>query len=80
MLKRPAFAVVVTSSLLLMYCVFISIGALHALAFFIFAISPVVLIWLAYTIIRFGTYTGTDLQEDEEWGYEDKNKDELSVL
>jgi len=80
MLRKPAFAVVVASMLLLVYVVFINTEGLLPFAFFIFGISPVVLIWLAYTIIRYGTFSGKDLQEGEEWGYQDKNKDELWVL
>jgi hypothetical protein len=35
---------------------------------------------MAYTILRFGTYNGKELTPDEEWGYQDKDRDELGVL
>lgn len=80
MFRKPVTAVSVTSSLLIIYCVLLNTNTLFPIAYFIFAISPFLLVWLAYTVIRFGTYEGKDLEEQEEWGYQDKNKDELWVL
>lgn len=45
-----------------------------------FLASPFLVIWMAYTILKFGTYNGHELEENEEWGYQDKNKDELGVF
>jgi len=37
-----------------------------------FSISPFLVVWMAYTIIRYGPYNGRELKEDEEYGYQDK--------
>ena len=79
MFRKPIFAVIVVSIILLVYCVLLNTNAPPALSYFIFSISPLLLIWLAYTILRFGIYKGKNLDE-EEWGYQDKRKDELWVL
>ena len=80
MLKRPFFAVVVVSIILLVYCILINFNIFLPLVYFIFAISPFLVMWMAYSVIRYGNYGGRELNEDEEWGYQDKNSDELDVL
>jgi hypothetical protein len=80
MLRKPALAVITVSLVLVVFCVAINTDSLLPLAYIIFGISPFLLIWLTYTVIRFGVYDGKELEENEEWGYQDKNKDELSVL
>ena len=79
MFRKPVFAVIVVSIFLLVYCVLLNSGAPSSISFFIFSVSPFLLIWLAYTVLRFGIYKGTELNEAE-WGYQDKSKDELGVL
>ena len=64
---------------MILYCVLLNTNAPRSLSYFIFSISPFLLVWLVYTVLRFGTYTGKELDE-EEWGYQDKSKDELWVL
>jgi hypothetical protein len=80
MFTKPAFAVVVVSLILLIYCVLINADSTLPIAYFIFAISPFLLLWMVYTIIRYGIYKGQELKEGEEWGYEDRSKEELGVL
>jgi hypothetical protein len=78
MLRKPSFAVSFVSLILVIYCFLVNNNS--PVAYFIFSISLVLLLWMAYTIIRFGTYNGKELNSDEEWGYQDKNRDELGVL
>jgi hypothetical protein len=77
MLRKPAFAVITSTAVLLVYCWLIAIDS--TAAFLIFAISPFLVLWTAYTIIRYGVYDGRELDKDE-WGYEDKNNDDLGVF
>lgn len=79
MFRKPAFAVISVSIILILYCVTLNTDGLLPISYFIFSISPLLLIWLAYTILRFGRYEGKELGK-EEWGYQDKNKDDLWVL
>lgn len=80
MLRKPTFIVAIVSTILVIFCICINTDNLLGLGYSIFAISPVLLIWLAYTVIRFGVYKGKEFEENEEWGYQDKSRDEVWVL
>lgn len=74
MLRNPIFAAVAATGYLLVYCLFLAIenADLRHLAFTMFYFSPVIMIWLTYTVIRYGKYEGGDLKEGEEFGYSDR--------
>lgn len=78
MLKSPSFAALFASIYLLIYVLFLQLDIFANLSAILFFCSPVVLIWLAYTVIRYGRYEGEELKEDEEWGYQDKSREQLS--
>jgi hypothetical protein len=40
--------------------------------FFMFVLSPFLVGWMAYTILKYAPYDGRELKEDEEWAYQDK--------
>ena len=80
MIRKPAFAVLVISFILLIYCILIGFNVSLPAVYLIFAISPFLLGWLAYTIIRFGVFQGEELNVDEEWGYQDRNKEDLDMF
>ena len=80
MTRKPIFAVVVVSLILLAYCALILFNLSLPVAYFIFSISPLLLAWVAYTIIRFGVYKGREFKSDEEWGYQDNKKEDLDIL
>jgi hypothetical protein len=42
-----------------------------------FLLSPFLVVWMAYTILKHAPYNGRELEEDEEWGYGDRTKDQL---
>ena len=71
MYKNPFFAAVFATVYLLVYVIFLEMDFLPNVTAVLFFFSPALLVWLAYTVIRHGKYTGTDLREDEEWGYQD---------
>ncbi len=69
--KNPTFAAVFATVYLLVYVIVLQLDFLPNVTTVLFFFSPALLVWLAYTVIRHGKYTGTDLKEDEEWGYQD---------
>lgn len=79
MLKRPGFAVISGSVCLLLYCIALQFESLYSLAWFLFSIFPFMIIWIAYTVFKYGKYEGPQLNE-EEFGYQDKNKSELGIF
>ena len=78
MLQKPNFAVIITSIILVVYCIFIVL--ISPIAYFIFSISPILVLWTAWSIIRFGVFRSKELTKDEEWGYNDITKEELGIF
>jgi hypothetical protein len=46
----------------------------------IFSLSPFIILWIVFSILKHGKYEGKELEEKEEWGYSDKDKNELGVF
>ncbi len=46
----------------------------------IFMLSPLLIIWMVYSVVRFGKYKSRELTDNEEWGYADKGTDELNTF
>lgn len=76
--KFEKIPIIIVSSLLFFYSLILYFDIFLPVAFGIFFISPFAIIWMAYSIIRYGKYKGRELEEGEEWGYADK-KDLHSV-
>lgn len=72
---RAGFAVATTTTYLLVYCILLQIESLQQLGIGMFTLSPVVLIWMVYSVLRYGRYTGRELEAGEEFGYEEPGID-----
>ncbi len=79
MTRKLIFSIAAASLYLLVFLILVW-GNYPTGAAWMFFFSPVVILWMAYTIIRHGIYTGTELEADEEWGYEDRDKSTLGVF
>lgn len=73
MLRDASFAIKVVSVYLLIYLIVIVGGYSLRLALLMFSVSPVLLAWMFYIVIRYGSYKGRELKEDEEWAYLDRD-------
>ena len=80
MIKKPFFAVAAVTVILLIYCILIGFNISLPVAYLIFGISPILIAWLVYTILRFGKYKGKEFDTGEEWGYQDRIKQDLDIL
>jgi len=80
MFKKPSFVVAFVTGVLLLYCILIGFNLLLPIVNVVFASSPFLLLWMCYSIIRHGIYHGKELRENEEWGYQDKDKEELWIF
>lgn len=79
-MKRPAiFHFSFVSFILVVYCVLLMTGWLPTLVGILFFLSPFLVTGMVYGVLRFDTYQGKELNEDE-WGYADKKKDELNMF
>lgn len=75
-MKSPSVTFLAT---LYLVCYFITFEfeSLREVGAIMFLFSPVVLVWLVYTVIRYGSYKGPELGEKEEFGYQDREKESL---
>lgn len=78
-MSRSTFAIIFSNLYLLLFLVALQLGY-DRLTWILFLFSPLNIIYLAYSVIRYGKYSGKELTENEEWGYEDVNKDEVKTL
>jgi hypothetical protein len=76
-MKRHQFATLFVSLYLLVYTVLFHAGASLPVLGVMFLISPFLVLWMVYSVLKYGTYNGRELGPDEEWGYQDKDSDEL---
>lgn len=72
MKRAESIPVLIVSGLLLVYILLVFRGKAPGFAAFIFTFSPLLVIWLVYSVIRHGEYKGRELKSDEEFGYTDK--------
>jgi hypothetical protein len=79
MIKNTNFAISFCSLYLLTFLILLHLGMERAV-WIMFFFSPLILIYLAYVIIRYGEYHGRELNENEEWAYGDKKKEELGIF
>lgn len=79
-MRRPTFSVSFATTYLVVYLLLFKLNASHDLIFGMFFFSPVVVGWMLYTILKHGRYEGPELNANEEWGYQDKNKDSLGIF
>lgn len=74
-MRNPKIVIGVVSVYLLLFTVLGQLNADISLMLLMFSISPIVVVWMVYTVLRYGIYPGKELKENEEWGYEDFRKD-----
>ena len=77
-MNRSSLAVLSSSLYLLFFLVVLQTGYYH-LTWILFLLSPFVLLYLVYSVLRYGEFRGTELTEDEEWGYEDVDREGLGT-
>lgn len=76
MLRNPNFATTFVSLYLVIYTVFFHTDTSLAVLTPMFAASPLLVIWMAITIMKYGKYSGRELDDKEEWGYQDITREE----
>ncbi len=78
--RKEIIPVIIGSTVLLLYCWLVLSGNESGLTNLLFSLSPFLLIWIVYSIIRHGKFEGKELGEKDEWGYTDKDKNELGIF
>lgn len=72
MLKHPNHMAVFASLYLLVYVLFIQLGLFTNLVYVMFFLSPVIVLALAWSVLRYGQYDDKDFTNEQEWGYHDR--------
>lgn len=80
MLRKPAFSVVFVTAYLLLYYILFYSGAGEDIITAMFVASPLLVTWMVITILKNGKFNGSELKENEEWGYGDRDKDSLNIF
>jgi hypothetical protein len=78
-IPKDILAVILVSLFLLLYCALLRFDSTFRIALIMFLVSPFLLIWMVVTVLKSGKYEGPELGENE-FGYQDKNKDDLGIF
>jgi hypothetical protein len=78
-MSNDIFAVCLTTAYLLLYITLLQFEYTQEYAIYMLLFSPVIVVWLVYAVLKYGTYDGPELGDDE-FGYQDKSKDDLGIL
>ena len=77
MFRNPACSIALTSIYLLVYVALLHTGLSLQLVMLLFSVSPILLLWMVYTVLKYGRYTGPSLHAGQEWGYQDRRHEDL---
>jgi hypothetical protein len=80
MLRNPLFVTAFVTLFLVIYHLFFQWGLPQDILIAMFIISPFLMIWMVITILKHGKYNGPELKENEDWGYQDRDKGSLGTF
>ena len=80
MLRNPILSTIVVSLYLLVYYILFNLQANQDIITGMFILSPFPVLWMVITILRDKNYRGKELEENEEWGYADREKNTLGTF
>lgn len=78
--RKEIIPVIIVSTVLVLYGWLLLSGKDPRFPSILFLLLPFLLIWVVYSIIRHGKFVGKEMKEEEEWGYSDKDKNELGIF
>jgi hypothetical protein len=76
-MRNHRFATAFVTLYLIVYTIMHQAGADIRILAWMFVFSPALVIWMVYTILKYGVYAGPELAENEEYGYQDKKREDL---
>lgn len=80
MLKNPVFSVAFVTIYLVVYTLLLHTGASMNVVLTMFLVSPVLVLWMVYVVLKFGKFEGRELEPDQEWGYSDRKRESLGTF
>lgn len=79
-MKNYILATFITTLFVIVYATLPGFGADIGIMYLLFMLGMVLMGWMIYTTLCFAEYTGTELKEGEEFGYEDVDKNSLWIF
>ncbi|MET3114382.1 hypothetical protein AAKU52_002116 [Pedobacter sp. CG_S7] len=70
-------AVIIATAYLIIYVVSLELMGLCRIVFILFGLSPILLIWMVYVVLKEKGFEYPELKDEEEWGYLDQPKEGL---
>lgn len=80
MLRNPAFSIALTSIYLLVFVVLLDLELSVRLIMLFLSLAPFLLLWMVWTVLKDGRYSGEPLGRDCEWGYQDRRNEDLGTF
>lgn len=80
MLKNPGFVVAAVTLYLVVYTVLFHTGASMNVLVSMFLVSPVLVLWMVYVVLKYGKFDSKELEPDQEWGYSDRSRESLGTF
>ena len=80
MLRTPIFSTIIVSLYLLVYYILFNLQVNPDIITLMFILAPFLVLWMIITILKDKNYRGKELEENEEWGYGDKEKNSLGTF
>jgi hypothetical protein len=69
MIKNDLIVVWIVTAWLVIYCILMQFPSTVDFAIAMWMISPFMVVWMVYSVLRFGSYKGPELGE-KEFGYQ----------
>ena len=79
-MRNHKFSIFLVTLYLLVFVIAGRLGTPLPVMFFMFSASPFLILWMVYTVIRYGKHSGKDLKPNEEWAYGDVPKEKLGTF
>lgn len=79
MLRSGIFPITIATLYLVIYVFLLNNQKTIWHAYMMFFFSPVVIFGMVYMVLKYGKYDGPNLENDE-FGYQDKPKEELDIF
>ncbi|HVX52127.1 MAG TPA: hypothetical protein VHB48_18350 [Chitinophagaceae bacterium] len=80
MIRNPYIVGWFVTVYLIVYVTLIQFPSTVDIAFCMMLFAPLLMVWLAFTVLRYGRYNGKEFGKDDEFGYQDKAKDTLGMF
>lgn len=79
-MNRSVIVAIIATLYLLVYVIFYVLGAGSGLVTILFTLSPLVVLWLVLTVLKDDSVPVRELEDGEEWGYADREKETLGLF